>query len=111
MAYLKDREQELEIDFPLESVWEAIPKAVAELDWKIKEKNNIAHSMIIHARGNLTSYGSMVKIELNKLNEKTTRVIIVGETPVTTITATLNFSQTDNTINDFILTLARIMNS
>ena len=53
----------------------------------------------------------MLKIELTKLNEKTTRLTVFGETPVTTITLTLDFSQTYDSIDDFILTLARIMNS
>ena len=111
MAYLREKRQELEVDFSVASIWEAIPKAVAELGWEICEKDETAHHLKINAAGSLTSYGSMLEVELTKLNEKTTRVAIVGETPVTTITSTLDFTQTYGTFDDFTLTLAKIMNS
>ena len=111
MAYLREGKQELEVDFSLASVWEAIPKAVAELGWEIQEKDEATHLLTVNTTRTLTSYGSMLKIELSKLNEKTTRITIVGETPVTTVTSTLDFSQTNVSFDDFTLTLARIMNS
>ena len=111
MAYLREVKQELEVDFSLASVWEAIPRAVAELGWEIPEKDETTHHLTINTTGNLTSYGSMLKIELTKLNERTTRVTIFGETPVTTITSTLDFTQTNYAIDDFSLALAKIMNS
>jgi hypothetical protein len=111
MAYLREIKQELEVDFSLVSVWEAIPKAVDELDWEIQEKDETTHHLTVNVPGNLTSYESMIKIQLSKLNDKTTLVAIFGETPVTTITFTLDFSQTNECIDDFALTLAKIMNS
>lgn len=111
MAYLREIKQEIDVDFSLESVWEAIPKAVAELDWEIQEKDEATHHLTVNVPGNLTSYESMIKIQLSKLNDKTTLVAISGETPVTMITSTLNFSQTNEYIDDFALTLAKIMNS
>jgi len=33
LAYLREGKQDVEVDFPLESLWEAIPEAVAKLDW------------------------------------------------------------------------------
>jgi precorrin-2 methylase len=110
MAYLKELNKEIEIDFPMESVWEAIPKAVAELDWEIQDKEEEAHRLMINTAGNLTSYGSMLKVELKQLNQKTTSMVVVGETPVTTITSTLDFTQTYGCIDDFVLTLAEVMN-
>lgn len=111
MAYLKERMQEVEVDFSLESVWVAIPKVLAELGWEIKEKDETSNHLTVNAAGSLTSYGSMVKIDLTRLNEKTTRVTLVGDTPVTTITSTLDFTQTDDCIEYFIETFTRIMNS
>ncbi len=111
MAYLRERKQELEVDFPLESIWEAIPKAVAKLDWKIEEKDETTHRLTIRTKGSFMSYGSMLKIELAKENEKTTYVAINAETPVTTITSVLDYYQTNDRVSLFILTLAEIMNS
>jgi hypothetical protein len=111
LAYLKEAKQELEVDFSLASIWEAIPKAVDELGWAIQEKDEATHHLKINIAGSLTSYGSMLEIELIRLNEKTTRVVVVGETPVTTITSTLDFSQNSGCIDTFILALAKIMNS
>ena len=111
MAYLREGKQELEIDFPLESIWEAIPKAVAKLEWKIEEKDEAAHRLTIRTKGSFMSYGSTIKMELSKENEKTTFVAIYAETPVTTITSTLDYGQTYDRVDDFVLTLAQIMNS
>jgi hypothetical protein len=37
-------------------------------------------------------------------------MIIYGETPVTTITSTLQFGQTDDAVENFVLVLADVMN-
>lgn len=111
MAYLREGKQELEVDFPLESIWEAIPKAVSELGWEIQEKNETSHHLMIRTKGSFMSYGSMLKVELEQMNEKTTRVDIDAETPVTTITSTLDYGQTYDRVNEFVLALAKIMNT
>jgi len=111
MAYLRRGKQELEVDFQLGSIWEAIPKAVAELDWKIEEKDETTHRLTIRTKDNFMSYGSTLKIELAQVNEKTTYVAIDAETPVTTITSVLDYGQTYQRIDLFVLTLAKIMNS
>ena len=111
MAYLREGKQELEVDFPLESIWEAIPKAVAKLEWEILEKDDIAHRLTIRTKGQIMSYYSTIKIALSKINEKTTYVAIDAETAVTTITSVLDYGQTYQRIDLFVLALAKIMNS
>ena len=111
MAYLREGKQELEIDFPLESVWEAIPKALDKLEWKIQEKDETNHRLTVKTKGSFMSYGSTLEIELAKENEKTTYVSIDAETPVTTITSVVDVGQTYDRIDEFVLTLAQIMNS
>lgn len=111
MAYLREGKQEVEADFPLESIWEAIPKAVAELEWEIQEKDEAAHCLTIRTKGSFMSYGSMLKIELSKVNDKTTYITLDAETPVTTITSVLDVGQTRARLDIFVITLARIMNS
>ncbi|MGO8805668.1 MAG: hypothetical protein ACLQO7_03545 [Candidatus Bathyarchaeia archaeon] len=111
LAYLRDGKQDLEVDFPLESIWDAIPKAVAKLDWKIQEKDETTHHLTIRTNGSFLSYGSTLKIKLAKENEKTTYVAIDAETPVTTITSVFDYGQAYERINLFVITLAQIMNS
>jgi hypothetical protein len=111
MAYQREANQELEVDFPLESIWEAILKAVTELGWKIKEKDDTTHQLTIRTVGSFMSYGSDLQVKLSQENEKTTKVVIEAETPVTTITSVLDTGQTYDRINEFVVTLAKIMNS
>jgi hypothetical protein len=110
MAYLKEKNRDVDIDFPLQQVWEAIPKAVAELGWEIVEKNGLAYELTIRTSQSLSSYASTVHIELTALDQKTTHMVVYGETPVTTITSTLEFNQTFDAVEDFISVLAEIMN-
>lgn len=110
MAYLRERKKELDIDFPLASIWQAIPETVDEMDWEIQEKNEAEHKMTIRTAQTLSSYGSTLKVELVEVNQTTTHMTVTGETPVTTITSTLQFGQTYDVIDDFILALADIMN-
>jgi hypothetical protein len=110
MAYLRERKKELDIDFPLDSVWKAIPRAVEEYDWEILEKDDSAHRITIETSDTLTSYGSTLKVEVTPINQNTTHMVISGVTPVTTITSTLQFGQTYDCIEDFVLGLADVMN-
>ena len=110
MAYLRERKKELDIDFSLESIWQAIPKAVEESDWEILEKDESTHELTVETSNTLTSYGSKIKVELTPIDENTTHMVVSGETPVTTITSTLQFGQTYDCIEDFVLVLADVMN-
>ncbi|XHH09952.1 MAG: hypothetical protein ACFCUE_04805 [Candidatus Bathyarchaeia archaeon] len=110
MAYLKERKKEVDIDFPLDDIWQALPKAADEFDWDIEEKDEAAHTLTVKTSSTLTSYGSTLRVELKPLSEKTTRMTIYGETPVTTITSTLQFGQTYDVVDDFVLALADVMN-
>lgn len=91
-------------------MWQALPKAVDEFDWDIQEKDAAAHLLIIKTSDTLTSYASILRIELKPLNGNSTRMTVTGETPVTTITSTLQFGQTYDVIEDFVLALADVMN-
>ena len=110
MAYLRERTKEVDIDFPLESVWQAIPKAVDELGWSMQENDENSHTVMVKTEKTLTSYESMIKVELKQLNANSTRMTVYGQTPVTTITSTLQFGQTYDSIEDFVLALAEVMN-
>ena len=111
MAYQRETKQELEVDFSLEDIWRAIPEAIAELEWEIKEKDDSAHYLRVKTQSSFLSYSSMLHIQASKIDEKTTNIKIDGETPVTTVTSVMDFGQADERVNTFVLTLAKIMNT
>lgn len=109
MAYLRNETEKLEVDYPLESLWKAIPDAIKFLEWKIQEKNEKEHKVIIKSKGGFLAYSTRLNIELTPVDEKTTRISIEAETPVTTITSVLDFGRTQLRIGQFIEALAKLM--
>jgi hypothetical protein len=90
VAFVRERKKEVDIDFTVEQIWNALPKAVDEFDWDIEEEDTINHILKIKTSKTLYSYGSTLRVELKPLNQKTTRMTVYGETPVATITSTLS---------------------
>jgi len=109
MAYLRDESEKLEIDYPLEKIWAAIPKAVKLLEWTVQEKDDEAHTAKLKTKGGFLSYGTTLTVEAVAVDEKTSRMTLKGETPVTTITAMADFGRTRDRINQFIAVLAKLM--
>ena len=107
MAYTRNETEKLEISYPLQEIWDAIPKAVETLQWKIEEKDDQTHKAKIRSKGAFMSYSSTLDIEVTAVDEKTTRMTINAETPVTTITSMLDIGRTQDRLETFIETLAR----
>ena len=53
----------------------------------------------------------IMEIDLTAIDEKTTKMSITAETPVTTITAMADYGRTNERINVFIATIGKIMES
>lgn len=109
MAYSREEKENLEVSYPLNALWEAIPKAIAKLEWKIQETNESAHHLKVKTKGAFMSYPSTLFIGLAAVDDKTTRVSIAAETPVTTITSVADFGRTRERIEQFVATLAKLM--
>ena len=109
MAYTREETEHVEVDYSVEQLWEGIPKAIAKLDWIIQESNKEEHYFIVKTKGAFMSYPSNMKITLNSVDDKTTRMLIAGETPVTTITAVFDLGRTRERIERFIVILAQLM--
>jgi len=109
MAYLREENEVLEVSYPHEAVWEAIPKAVAKIEWTIQETNEETHTLTIKTKGAFLSYGSKLTVNLSKIDEKTTRMSVKGETPVTTITSVADYGRTRERIEVFVATLSKLM--
>jgi len=109
MAYAREEKENLEVSYPLKAIWEAIPKVIVKLDWKIQETNEETHHLKVKTKGGFISYPSTLKIDLASIDEKTTRMSIVAETPVTTITSVADYGRTRERTEQFVTTLAKLM--
>lgn len=111
MAYVREEKEELEVSYPLDQLWLAVPKIIEKLEWKFQEKNEATHYFKVKTKGAFLSYPSMLNINLSFVNEKTSRMTITAETPVTTITSMADTGRTRERINQFIVALAKLMSS
>jgi hypothetical protein len=94
MAYLRKEQETVEIDYPLDEVWAAIPKALAGLEWTVEDIDATGHSAKAKTKSSFMAWGSTILIVARPVNEKTSRVTVQAETAVTTITSIVNFGQT-----------------
>jgi len=109
MAYLRNEKENLEVSYPLEQIWAAIPDVITILEWQIEEKDDAAHKAKVKTKGGFMAYSSILYIEVTSGDENTTRMSINAETPVTTITSIIDFGRTRDRIGQFIETLANQM--
>lgn len=107
MAYLRKEQETVETDHPLNKVWTAIQKVLTSLEWNIEQIDETAHHVKAKTKAGPLSYGSMLLIDAKPVDENVTRVSIAGETPVTTITAIIDFGQGRRRINLFLAELAK----
>lgn len=106
MAYLRKENDTVEIDYPLDRVWAAVPKALANLEWAVEETDDATHHIEAKTKGAFMSYPSTLKIDGISVDKKTSRVKVVAETPVTTITSVADFGRTRDRIEQFFEALA-----
>jgi len=109
MAYLREETEKVEISFPIKAIWDAIPKAVEKVGWTVEESDETKHHAVIRTKGAFLSYHSILKVDLSVIDEKTTKMSVSGETPVTTITAMADYGRTNERINVLIESVARVM--
>ena len=111
MAYLKEQKEKLEISYPLNVIWVTIPKAIEKLDWKIQETDEATHFLKVKTKGGFISYPSTLRIDLIAVDEKTTQMSLLAETPVTTITSVADYGRARERIDQFVTTLAKLMST
>ena len=111
MAYLREEKENLEVSYPLNAVWEAIPKAIVKIEWTIQETNEETRTVKIKTKGAFLSYPSKLTVTLSKVDEKTTNMSIAAETPVTTITSVADYGRTRERIEVLMATLSKLMSS
>jgi hypothetical protein len=107
MAYLRKEKETVEIDYPITKVWKAIPKALKEVGCTIEQIDATAHNIKAKTQKGLVSWSSALLIEATCVDEKTTRVSVVAETPFTTITSIIDFGRARRRIDLFFAALAK----
>ena len=107
MAYLRKEDETVEIDYPLDKVWAAVPNALDSLEWAIEESDDTKHRIKAKTKGGFMSYPSVLIIHGAAVDEKTSRVKVTAETPVTTITSIADFGRTRDRIDQFFEALAK----
>ncbi len=105
MAYLRREKETVEMDFPLNKVWQVVQKTIESLGWKVEETDEVAHRVKAKTKNAFMSYSSTLLIEVLAFNEGTTRVRVSAETPVTTITSVMDFGRTKERIDSFLVAL------
>lgn len=109
MAYTREANETLEVSYPIETLWDAIPKAVTKQEWKILEVDHVSHRVKIKTKGAFLSYGSTLTVELSPIDTKNTRMTVTAETPVTTITSMADYGRTRERIAVLVSTLGKIL--
>ena len=107
MAYLRREKEIVDMDFPLAIVWIAIADAITSLEWKIDESNDATNQVITKTKANFMAYASTLTIRAIAVSQKTTRITVSAETPVTTITGIVDFGRTRERIDSFLLALVK----
>ena len=111
MAYLRKENETVEIDYPLDKVWAAVPKALAILKWNVEETDDTTHHVKAKTKGAFMSYPSTLIINGTAVDKKTSRIKVSAETPVTTITSVADFGRTRDRIDQFFEVLAIQLNN
>ena len=110
MAYLRKEQEMVEIDYPLRNVWEAIKKAITDIEWTIEEIEDNEHQIKVKTKSGFMSYSSLFFIEVIKMADDHTRINILTETPVTTVTAVADFGRARQRIDLFLATIVKQLN-
>ncbi len=107
VAYLRKEKETVEIDYPLSRVWETIPSTLKSLEWAVQEIDQNKHFIKVKTKPGFMLFSSTLLINAVSVDKKTSRVTIVVETPVTTITAMTEFGRARERVDLFFETLAK----
>lgn len=109
MAYTREANETIEVSYPIDTLWDAIPKAVVKQEWKVVEVDHAKYHAKIKTKGAFLSYGSILTIDLSPIDAKTTKMTVSAETPVTTITSMADYGRTRERVAVLISTLGKIL--
>lgn len=91
LAYLRKEKKTVEIAYSLNKVWTTIPKVLTSLEWNMEQIDDTTHHVKAKTKPGLMSWSSVILINAVSIGKKRARVSVSTETPVTTITAMIDF--------------------
>jgi len=102
MAYLQEEREIVEMDFPINVVWETSKKVISCFDWTIVEIDESTCCMHVKTKEVcFLSCATVLSVEVKVVSDNVSRVTVSAETPVTTMTS-VNFAKTQAYINSFL---------
>jgi hypothetical protein len=107
MAYLRKEKETVEIDYPLDKVWMSVKRVLVSLSMTSEKIDDATHYVKVKTKARLFTLSSILFINAEAVDEEKTRVEVAAETPVTTITAMMNFGGAKHQINIFLMELGR----
>ena len=110
MAYLRKEQETVEIDYPIDKIWTALPKTLKELSYTTEKIDEKTRHIKAKTQKGFVSWGSTLLIDVKRVNEKTTRVSVTAETPFTTISAVIDFGRARRRIDLLFAALAKQLN-
>jgi hypothetical protein len=111
MAYLRKEKETVEMGYSINKVWATISKALKDLDWTIEQIDDAEHHVKAKTKPGFMSWGSVLLIDVARVDESTSRVTVAAETPVTTISSIVDFGRARQHINLFLAALAKQLTS
>jgi hypothetical protein len=111
MAYLREEKENIEVDYSIQEIWQVIPKAVASLDWIIQKRDEPKYHLEIKSKGGFLAYPTVLLVDLKAVDEKTTRMSVEAQTPVTTITSIVDIGRTKGRIEQLVTSIAKLMSN
>ena len=111
LAYLRKGNETVEIDYSLDRVWESIKKVLVSLSITTERIDEVSHHVKAKTKGRLFTLSSTLFIDAVAVEGRKTRITVSAETPVTTITAMINFGGAKHQINLLLMELTRQLDS
>jgi hypothetical protein len=107
LAYLRKDEEKVEISYSLDKVWIAALKVLKSLGWYMEHVDETTHKIKVKTTAGPMSWSSIISIEAVSVSETATRIKAASETPVTMITAIVDFRQGKRRILQFLGELSK----
>ena len=109
MAYLRKDMKTLEIDYPLERVWDTIKRTIPALGLDTEHADEETHQVKAKTKSGFLRLSSLIIVGATAVGGNKTKISVTAEKPVTTITGIMDFEQASQIIDGFLTELARLL--